>query len=440
LPNTAGNYPLISTHLNLSNQCIAAGDTEEALKHLYKVLQLDPRHVPAYNNLGRLLYKQGRVQEAIPYFEKALRMDPNYGEAHYNLALSLSKQNQLDRAVTHYQETLRLFPEHPNAHFNVGLIYVEESNYPLAENHLSKALALEPNNIEALRQLGQVYVQLGKIEPAIEIYQKALLLSPNLGDVYHNLAILYLRNQNHAQALVHFQKALELDPRNDTAKHMISALSALPTSAAPSEYIARLFDQYADYYDTHLKTQLNYQVPGLLRNAVGRCLGSNPKAGRILDLGCGTGLCGVMFRDLALELIGVDLSPKMIEKSTVLGAYDKLIVSDLNPYLSQVELIPFDLIIAGDVLVYSGDLEALFINIAKNLALKGLFAFSTEFLERGNYSLQTTGRFAHSSLYIRELAQNNGFLICAEEMITLREQAGVAIQGQIFVLSTRTQR
>jgi ubiquinone/menaquinone biosynthesis C-methylase UbiE len=37
------------------------------------------------------------------------------------------------------------------------------------------------------------------------------------------------------------------------------------------------------------------------------------KSQEILDLGCGTGLCGAWFTDYSARLVGVDLSPKMIE-------------------------------------------------------------------------------------------------------------------------------
>lgn len=434
------NPTAIATHNNLSNVYIALGNVEAALMHLHEALRLQPQHAESYNNLGRVLYKQSRIPEALPYFEKALRLDPNYWEAHYNLAHSLSLLNQLNAATTHYQEVIRLVPEHPIAHFNLGLIYVENQNYPLAEVHLKKASDLDVTNSESLRQLGQVYVQLGRFDEAVQTYLKALDLSPTLGDVHHNLAILYLRNQDRKRALTHFTEALALDPTNDTAKHMVMALSQSETDSAPAAYVTQLFDQYADYYNEHLKTTLKYNAPGLLRNAVGQHLEKNYSVGRVLDLGCGTGLCGIYFRDLALDLIGVDLSSKMIEKAEALGAYEKLVVADFNNYLTQENLEPFQLIIACDVLVYCGDLESLFKNIARVLSPNGRFAFTTEILnsETHPYQLQPTGRFAHTSAYIHTLAKQNLFNIILEEDIVLREQEGAQIQGQIWILSGST--
>lgn len=431
------NPGAVSVHTNLSNVYTLLKNSDAALTHLHEALRLQPQHAESYNNLGRLLYKQARILDAIPYFEKALRLDPNYWEAHYNLAHSLSSLNQLNRAAAHYQEVIRIIPEHPVAHFNLGLIHVAEENHALAEVHLKKALTQDPKNIEALRQLGQVYVQLGQSTEAMQTYQKALDMDPTLSDVHHNLAILYLRQSERATALIHFTAALKQDPTNDTAKHMVMALSNTTSHNAPTAYITQLFDQYADYYDEHLKTKLKYHAPGLLRNAVGRSLHNNTKVGRVLDLGCGTGLCGIYFRDMALDLIGVDLSVKMIEKARALGAYEKLVVADFNDYLTQPDLEAFQLIIACDVFVYSGDLETLFKNINRVLLPGGYFAFTTEALVGSdpNYHLQPTGRFAHSNAYIHELAKCNQLRIVCEENIILREQEGMPIQGQVWVLS-----
>jgi len=124
----------------------------------------------------------------------------------------------------------------------------------------------------------------------------------------------------------------------------------------------------------------------------------------------------------------------MIEKARLLGAYDSLKVADLHEFLSQKEIPPFDIVIAGDVLVYRGALEEIFSDIAKVLVPNGRFAFSTEYLEKGNYHLQITGRFAHTSTYMHTLADQFHFLIETEENIIPRYQEGLSIKGQLYVL------
>ena len=44
----------------------------------------------------------------------------------------------------------------------------------------------------------------------------------------------------------------------------------------------------------------------------------------VLDLGCGTGLIGSWFKDYARKLVGVDISPTMLDMATKKGCYHEL--------------------------------------------------------------------------------------------------------------------
>lgn len=433
----AENPNVIAYHINLGNVYQALKEIDKAKQHFFQALRLDPHHAEGYNNLGCLFYKQQLFQQAILHFQKAIRINPDYWEAHYNLAHSFAKQNLLSSASVHYREVLRLRSDHLSAHTHLGLIYFEEGYFPKALEHLSRAVELDPSNGSTWHYLGHACLAMGEIARAQTSFEQALTrVSTDLqGEIHHNLAVLHLKRENHSQALYHFEQTLKLQPDNETARHMKIALEGGQSNAsAPPAYVADLFDQYAQYYDEHMKGQLHYSVPGLLRSAVGRCLGDRLKAGRVLDLGCGTGLCGVYFRDLALELVGVDLSSKMIEKAQDLGAYESLQTSDMLQYLSQPTLEPFDIIIAGDVLVYTGDLTALFERIKAALKTEGRFAFTTEYLAEGNYFLQKSGRFSHASSYIHALASQNQLDVALEESIISRTSAEGEVEGRLFVL------
>jgi hypothetical protein len=83
-------------------------------------------------------------------------------------------------------------------------------------------------------------------------------------------------------------------------------------------HVRRLFDQYAARYDTALTEQLAYRGPACCARRRQRRHGRRRTAMRfraVLDLGCGTGLCGAAFRPHADWLTGVDLSPAMIAQA-----------------------------------------------------------------------------------------------------------------------------
>jgi predicted TPR repeat methyltransferase len=152
-----------------------------------------------------------------------------------------------------------------------------------------------------------------------------------------------------------------------------------------------------------------------------------------MDLGCGTGQCGEAVRPLASFLTGVDLSPRMIAKARERKIYDSLIVGSIDDALEGRDG-SFDLIIAGDVFIYVGDLSRVFAGCARALPSGGLVAFSIESTEGDAYRLCPTGRYAHSETYIDTIARASGLSLVFQRDIVVRNDPA-PIQGRIILLS-----
>ena len=85
---------------------------------------------------------------------------------------------------------------------------------------------------------------------------------------------------------------------------------------APKQYVQNLFDDYAMRFDHHLTEILDYKVLEILRKLLQTQLGSHFSVDTVIDLGCGTGLSGQAFRPICRRLVGIDLFPQMIKKSS----------------------------------------------------------------------------------------------------------------------------
>ncbi len=131
----------------------------------------------------------------------------------------------------------------------------------------------------------------------------------------------------------------------------------------------------------------------------------------ILDLGCGTGLSGAAFKDLAARLDGIDLSPAMIEKAR--GAASTILLpSPISKAGSTQAQGAYDLLLAADTLVYLGDLG---VDNARRGAARSkpgvFFLFTVEKKEGEGFELGPKRRWRHSDIYIRRLAREHGFEI-----------------------------
>ena len=301
---------------------------------------------------------------------------------------------------------------------------------------LRQVVRLEPDLPEAYFNLGNMLKVLDEPQEAITSFQRVTELRPDFAEAHVRLGMLWHSLKRFAEAEASYREAVRCNPGDEQARFLLSTLDGTSASkTAPREYVARLFDSYADSFDEALIAKLEYKTPGHLNKAVRDVMGPGRAALDVLDLGCGTGLCGPLFRDLAHTLTGVDLSEKMLEKARERKVYDTLRVADVTMALRD-SAAACDLILAADVFVYVGDLAPVFEAGRTALRPGGLFAFSLEAVDDSeSFVLRPTARYAHSAAYIRRLAEANGMRELHFEEVALRKDAGEYIRGYMFVLS-----
>lgn len=218
--------------------------------------------------------------------------------------------------------------------------------------------------------------------------------------------------------------------------HIGLARLELQPKRASQAYVITLFDDYAERYDRSLFDDLKYTGPSQLRQLVDDH-GLTAEGTMVVgDMGCGTGACGPLFRGMASELVGIDLSPNMLLKATERDVYDRLHQSDLLTFLRQ-NTNRFDLLIAADVFVYLGDLEPVIEAAMHALHANGWIVFSVEHQAMGSYRLEKHGRFKHATAYIRSLAIGAGFAVRGEKRDTIRLEDELPVEASFWLMQKR---
>jgi predicted TPR repeat methyltransferase len=158
------------------------------------------------------------------------------------------------------------------------------------------------------------------------------------------------------------------------------------------------------------------------------------KFGSVLDAGCGTGLCGPLVRAHVTRLVGVDLSPQMIERAQARGCYDEVVVAELSSFM-RARAGEFDAIFSADTLVYFGALEEPLSAACVALQASGALIFTLETQPAAsseNYRLEAHGRYAHGEAYIRGALHAAGFSVVECSASTLREERGAPVTGAVI--------
>jgi predicted TPR repeat methyltransferase len=268
----------------------------------------------------------------------------------------------------------------------------------------------------------------GDSHAALAAYRRAVDLAPDFAQPYLNLGRLHAAAGDTAEAAAIFQLALARGIDTEIFRHLISALKGETTTQAPDEYTRSLFDNFAGDFDRRLVDELGYRIP---ESITARVKALKPRHDlRVLDLGCGTGLCGVQLAGHCSRLTGVDLSPAMLEKARARNLYTELCDKSIGAWLEDAPPAAFDLVLAADVLVYFGDLAKLFEQVARSLDRDGLYAFSIELAEQHDFFLQASGRYAHAPDYIRSLCERCGML----EVDGYAHHIRGDVSGYVFIL------
>jgi hypothetical protein len=97
----------------LGNLRFAKNDRAAAQSFYHAVLNVDPRHKGAFNNLGVIALDASQFDEAETWFRDAENVDPRNGKTHFLLAKTLLAKNDRDNARAEIEMALKLNPDQP---------------------------------------------------------------------------------------------------------------------------------------------------------------------------------------------------------------------------------------------------------------------------------------------------------------------------------------
>jgi len=270
----------------------------------------------------------------------------------------------------------------------------------------------------------------GDFAGAIDVLSGALERVPDWAAGWYQLGAWCAAAGDRAGAARAWRSVLALDVGDALgAGARLDLLTGQPVSESlPAAFVETLFDQFAPRFDAALTQQLGYCAPQLILEALDSA--GFDRAGRAMDLGCGTGLMGEVLRDRCGWLAGIDLSAGMLARAKAKGLYDQLDKADINTL--ALDEARYDLIVAADVFTYVGALERIIAWCAGSLNPGGRLAFAVEAGEAG-ITLRESRRFAHGRAYLADLLASAGFEDVTLTDCVLRQDRGADIAGFIAV-------
>jgi len=267
------------------------GDTERAILHTERSIELDSTREQAWSNLGALYRARGSDEKdagrldkawswnekALQYLKRAIEMKPsdvwawaNIGQVYRDLGLLAEQRGEVRKAlelrtqaVKNYEKAVSIGSDNPNfprIWFEEGKVFMDAGYYDQAIHYLDKALAAYPNNPEILYAIGVCYFNLrqyqnsipyvekavqmrpsielwatlakcfeetGENYLAIQVYERALSQYPQSVEIHYNLGVLYHRIGDPDKAVRHLEQALQIAPKGPLAGNIEKMLDVI---------------------------------------------------------------------------------------------------------------------------------------------------------------------------------------------------------------------
>lgn len=225
-----------------------SGRTDEALKELDRVLQLDP------GNPEILLYKAAAYRDSNkPVSEEGtyrsiILQRPNFYRAYNGLGMALFRQARYKESVTAFRRATQIAPRQALPFSNLGMVYLVQERNEEAETAFRASLDRAPTELAWLNP-GDIAFRQANYRVALDDYQKARELKPSDDLVWRNVADCYAVLGNRKAMLENYVRAAEIvaerlrtNPTKGTSWMTMAFYQAKTGHAAEAEAALRKAD------------------------------------------------------------------------------------------------------------------------------------------------------------------------------------------------------
>ena len=167
----SNDLKIIEDLINKARNCFEKNQIDEALSNLIKIVDIDPSHSNAFNNIGIIYYQKKEYDKAISNYEKAIEINPNHKEALNNLGIVLKDNNQIDAAIEYFKLAINIDGSFIDCLNNLATcFYLKNKNFDAMETSLN-VLKLDEYNQNSLLTLSRVFKKLrfNQYVPEIEL-------------------------------------------------------------------------------------------------------------------------------------------------------------------------------------------------------------------------------------------------------------------------------
>lgn len=166
----------------------ADGRYEESRIDYQEALRADAECWRAEHALGVLAAREGDTDTALTHFNRTIELNPEHAKAYSNRAALSVQAGAYEAALRDYGEAIAVDPDLAVAHTGRGRVCHMLGRMDEGLQHLDAAAILEPNDAMIATGRGDLLTDLGHYGQALAAYERAIVLDPASPAAYRNLA------------------------------------------------------------------------------------------------------------------------------------------------------------------------------------------------------------------------------------------------------------
>lgn len=170
----------VASRVKAATDYLNQGNTEKAIVHLKRALELDPNSAPVHDTLAQVFWKTGEYELAQEHFRKAIASDPKFSRARNNYAAFLYERGDTRGAIRELEHVVAdtLYESRGAAFANLGRAYQKVGETAKAEEALARAVKMDRRQWPAMLELAVINYDRGDHEPAARYYEQFRRLAP----------------------------------------------------------------------------------------------------------------------------------------------------------------------------------------------------------------------------------------------------------------------
>lgn len=200
-------------HIIMGQQALSLGQSDEALEHFRKVVEIYPDIQGLHQAMGLLYLQRKDYAAAVTHLEKALQETESFDIVN-NLGAACIGLEQYEKAEKYLTRALELQPENPAGHKNLAVLYREMKLDDKAINHFEKYLDLQPADLDTMQAYALYLTKLGRWKDAAVFLTKLTQEVTDVAPIYFLLAQVQIQNGQQDKAMDALKRGIQLiDPR-----------------------------------------------------------------------------------------------------------------------------------------------------------------------------------------------------------------------------------